>query len=488
MSNLDQKAWETIDSVTASLVDFSGEGINYGEISRWFLWDKVGRYYRKTFCPDDFAFEVECLRRFEKHQSHAIWRVKLRLLANLIKNRCQKKIRTEYKRPPVREGGKLVFVPFPDERIRGIAEIVINERHTLATNIQSILPEFVDATVVTGDCEKAISSHLSTQIHTVLNQRLKALGVILEPDDRGKLYRQIVQQQRLLAQADAEISAIQPDLIFLHGDNHSPYQEYAAVATKYGVPTMTFQHGLDCERYYLDHAYSSHYGVWSQTRCDQYRAVNPARPKCLQVTGNPKYDALSYPESINTEGDFWLWITRPHKPKYCYAPTRRPSEGVEIFRALISALGKNPTEKLLVKPHPNDFAEIYRELAVKSDCANRIVITDEKLDRLIPLAKLIISEDSSAGVETMFSGKLVIHTHFAESAPVLKLTDFGAALPGFSPAQLSDSIDQASRLSLRDRQRMLIGQCECLDYYAGPLDGLSSHRQKKFILDTLNGL
>jgi hypothetical protein len=89
-------------------------------------------------------------------------------------------------------------------------------------------------------------------------------------------------------------------------------------------------------------------------------------------------------------------------------------------------------------------------------------------------------------MEAMFWGKPLLHAHFARSAPTMPFVDFGAAFPGFSPAQLASSLDHAARLTRAERDDLLAGQTAFLADFAGPCDGQASRRVVEFITDILD--
>jgi len=490
--HIDTAAWNVIqhwhDHVPGQTVY---DGIDYADLVKWYLWDKVGAFYRSQVGGDAFAFEQQLAPPAKESPWLAVTKIKLAVKA------CRKELqrhadagsRGGLANTLTRQGqdsgkaARLVFIPFPTPRTQPLTKELIAVGYRVVTNDTPAYLGSRNPPERTGRAINRLAAlHRAGHLSATVATSLAAQGVPLPSGARHRLLRQLFEQQRIIQQAEAEINAFGPDCLLLHGDNHSPYQEYVAVAHKYEIPTVTFQHGLECERYYLDKVFATHYAVWSRSRHDQIRVMNPARPVMLAISGNPAYDQCQYPRAIDHWGRYWLWLTRPHRPRYCYAPSRQPREGVDIFNALVQALVRHPHDRLVIKPHPNDYADVYRDLTRRSPCMDRIEISSKTIGELVPDARLVISEDSTAGVEAMFSGKIIVHAHFAMCQPVLKLTDFAAALPGFATEQLIDSLGVALSLDVPARQRMLDGQIACLDHYAGPLDGHSGLRQREFLL------
>jgi hypothetical protein len=251
-----------------------------------------------------------------------------------------------------------------------------------------------------------------------------------------------------------------------------------------GIPVIMLQHGLDCENYYLDEAYASHVAVWGAERELRYRANSQFQP-IIAVTGNPEFDQFSFPKCIDVTGSYWLWATRPHASDRCSTPSRFPDEGLKILNVLIEALERSPDTHLIIKPHPYDYRNHYEKVIFEKGLQKRITLADSPLHDLINGANLVISEDSTAGMEVMFWGKLLVHAHFAESNPTMPFVKYGAALPGFSKEQLLASITQISSLDYAEAQKFLSGQVSFLKDFAGLCDGRSAARFVDFVSDVL---
>ena len=196
----------------------------------------------------------------------------------------------------------------------------------------------------------------------------------------------------------------------------------------------------------------------------------------IEVVGNPLFDSLARPRQWNADGQYWLWVTRPHVSQKCCSPSRLPREGLDIFAGLCQALRQTPGTRLLIKPHFYDYSALYAEAAAERGLADRIELTDTDLHQLLPAAKVVISEDSTAGMEAMFWGKALVHAHLAASPATVRFAESGAALAACSIAAVPDAVTAAEGLSHADRDRMFEAQRFFLDRHAGPCDGRSTER------------
>ncbi|NJR74919.1 MAG: hypothetical protein HC773_17345 [Scytonema sp. CRU_2_7] len=117
---------------------------------------------------------------------------------------------------------------------------------------------------------------------------------------------------------------------------------------------------------------------------------------------------------------------------------------------------------------------------------DRVEVSSASVQSLLPRASIVISEDSTAGLEAMFFGKVVIYAHFADSQPVMPFVNYGAALPGYSPEEIWDSLQRGQQLTTIEQNNILQGQINFLRDYTGPCDGNAHQRISAFISSVLS--
>jgi hypothetical protein len=208
----------------------------------------------------------------------------------------------------------------------------------------------------------------------------------------------------------------------------------------------------------------------------------------MTATGNPAWDMLPRASACSGEGDIWVWATRPHDPRKCYSPSRKPGEGVEILKAILTALADYPSRRLHIKCHPYDTRALYEELLADHALAHRVSFSEAPLGKLLRQARLVISEDSTAALEALFAGAPLIHAHLASCPPVLPLVQTGVALPGFNTFELTASIRELEALNPDTLDRLNAGRAAFCEAFAGPPDGRACERLKDYvarILDTV---
>lgn len=491
---LDQFAWEAIVNWPAAAgFSESLDGINVSEITRFFLWDKVGRAIRARLDPQRAAFEIQLQAKTPDANGRENG------FGPSLRNRCagltHSATNAAYnllRRIQIMGAGMLdaspsLYVPVTStllnrttEHLTGLDRLrVLAPRTTLSGYAKTLRSPRPPRPYVA-------KAAFAKQVAASMIDGLRAQGIDLLPDDIPVLERQLLEQTARLQSLQARVNVCRPDAILLFADNHPPFQEYTFIAQRRGIATIVLQHGLDCESFYLDDAFAEHIAVWGHERLERYLRFSNRQPSEIRVTGNPEYDHLRLPRSIDDKGSYWLWLTRPHAPEKCFSPSRWPDEGVEILDALLAALALFPSARLVIKPHPSDYVKPYQDRIEQCRFPDRVSIDFTPAQELIPSASIIITEDSTAGLEAMFWGKIVIHAHFSTVAPVIGFVRDGAALSGFSKAALIDAIERAFRLSTQEKAQMLEAQRKLVSDLAGSCDGRAAQRVTDFIVEIIN--
>lgn len=485
---LDRRAWEIIRAWPRRAgFDPLRDGLDRADLACWYLWDKVGRALRRDADPEGYAAEAALLGWSAADGAAPApgprapaWRSRAAALRRKVAAWRQER---RLRRPPRRAAGPVrIYVPTPTPRIaRAVAAL-------LAEGGVEVLAPRTRAGGIPGAVEVPYPAGLpapdtayAAALHAAILRGLEAGGAALAAPDAATLREQLDTQAAQLEAHARMLAHADPDLVLVHADNHPTPQHHVLIARREGIPTAMIQHGLDCERHYLDDAYADAIAVWGEARALRYRRDAAQPPRRLVATGNPEYDPLRPPDAIAPADGDWLWVTRPHAPAKCYAPSRSVLEGARILDALAGALRDAPGRALLVKPHPFDSVDLLREAAARSGLGGRIRFVDTPPMALYPRVGLVVSEDSTAGMEAMFFGKPLVHAHFAPTPPTLPLAEHGAALPGHDPDALRAALRQAANLDAAARDALLDGQRRFLQEFAGPCDGGAAARVVEFL-------
>ncbi|MDC0408586.1 hypothetical protein OAM38_00070 [Flavobacteriaceae bacterium] len=413
-------------------------GIDFSQIIRFYLWDKVGRALRITNNID-----------FNEAESY-------------IKNRSS----SSFYYTPVNSNGKYrksffsrkksIFVPFQSHYTDLLVEKLKLKDFIVFSKTTSKLIQSKE--VVKGLNYRCDNREID-EFYNGLMKALRLMNIELIQEDTKLLKVEIEGSFKITALAKKELEYYKPDGVFVHSDNHPPFINYVLVAKALNIPSFTYQHGLDCEHYFLDDCFADYVGLWSKNRRIKYETSSKIQPKKYKVIGNyflpETFKIRKREKSICKK---LIFITRPHKPVKCYSPSRNYLEGVSILKSILEYLVSSKSIKLVIKPHPMDDCVLYKNLITEFDLDDRVAIVTHKVAHIIHDIDLVITEDSTAGVEALMYGLPVVHAHFASSEPVLPFLNYGAAFSGNDPEELKDSINKGLNLSLKEKQLMNIGQ------------------------------
>jgi cytochrome c551/c552 len=258
--------------------------------------------------------------------------------------------------------------------------------------------------------------------------------------------------------AEKELLKYKPNGLYLHSDNHPPFINYVLVAKKLRIPTITYQHGLDCEHFYLDDCFADYVAVWSDNRKQKYISYSQFQPKDYKVVGNYFLDKAKSLKNKNLDCNTVLFITRPHKPIKCYSPSRSYYEGIDILKVLIKFLRQDKTMRLIVKPHPMDNVDDFEMIINEEQLKDRVKFVTDNLNTIIEDVSIVVTEDSTAGVEALRYGLPCVHAHFAQSKPVLPFNDYNAAYFAENEETLIQVLEKAKKMSEEDVKQMQVGQ------------------------------
>ena len=272
---------------------------------------------------------------------------------------------------------------------------------------------------------------------------LKKRELSIDEESLELLKSEISQLGTMYAVAHRELEVIQPDVILLYNDEALPQMCYVLIAKQMGIKTVCLQHGLACERFYLDEPYADLLLLWGCYSENRYLQSKNMFKSLFKVVGNPEYDYLDFSDCGHAKEESWLWVTRPHTPDKCYSPSRSESEGIDILNAILDALEKFPAERLIIKPHPYDYVELYKNIILKRNMNDRAVIVSDKLPiELFDGAKVVLSEDSTAGLEAVLYKKKLIHVNFSSQPAILPFADYKVGLLAENSQDLYIQLDK----------------------------------------------
>lgn len=448
MKNLDKIAYEAI-SDWPKVIDFNPvhKGIDYSLIIRFYLWDKVGRAIR---IKQDISYN-EVDDYLKEYKSFPFYYNPL-----ISKGKFSKSI---FKKE------KLIFIPFPGHLTESLISKLnkIKDFKVISKQITSQLNE----KDVIKPLKYELDKDWSLKLFKAVIKVLELLDIHLIFEDKQLLKEQIEGAISITKLAERELVKYKPDALYVHTDNHPPYINYILAAKKLGISTFTYQHGLDCEQYFLDDCFADYIAVWSENRKNNYLANSKFKPKLFQVIGNIFVSEPKFYKNSSIEKTI-LFITRPHRPIKCYSPYRNHIEGIQILKIIFDYMIQNKDVNLIIKPHPMDNVGQYECLIKFNHLEDRVVINNEKINTIVSKCDVVITEDSTAGVEALYFNVPCIHSHLAKSKPVLPLVEYGCAFQGSSKEEIINNMQKVFNLSADEKKNLKVKQLKFIKEFIPP--------------------
>ncbi|SDR69202.1 hypothetical protein [Christiangramia echinicola] len=448
IKSLDKLAYDIVCN-WPKFIDFDPyyRGVDYSLVIRFYLWDKVGRAIR---IQNQLDFGENEKYQYE-YNSFPFYHTPMV---------SQGKFRRKLLRPE-----KTIFIPFQGNHTRNLVYALKQNRSIRVISKSSF--DILETTEVIRPEKINNKGSWHMRLYAAVLESLRTKDIKLTELDKKLLKNQIKGCVLISFLAEKELKRNKPSGLYVHSDNHPPYINYILVARKLGIPTFTYQHGLDCEHYFLDDCFADFVAVWSEDRKKNYLENSIIQPKDYKVIGNYFLEQVKE-HNLKITDKTVLFLTRPHRPIKCYSPSRNYLEGKQILEAILKYLEANKDVKLIIKPHPMDLVSLYSESVQNVEYEDRVSISYESVEELFQKVNVVVTEDTTSGAEAMLYKLPCVHVHLAASDPVLPFVKYGAALPGRTKEEIFTSLEKIFSLSDIEKKEMKNGQKKLVNDFIPP--------------------
>lgn len=274
----------------------------------------------------------------------------------------------------------------------------------------------------------------------------KVVGKCLQKYGWGELYR--------MALTEEFLKCYRPKALLVLYDHGISEAGIVTLAQKYGVKTITIQHGLICTEIpgYLP-IKSDVFACWGESEKTTLISQG-ADPAQLSVTGFPGFDEL--------------WNRGKTEKKAIEKPLRVliATQGVEssvewyfaltptakIIRAIAEIVSDKKSFEFTIRLHPNEkLSPQTEELARKAEI---------KITKGIPLHRqfedcdVVVTQFSTVGLEALFYGKPLVSLNWVSADEVIPFAREGAAERSYSPKDFLLTLKGAFTRQVEKKQRM----------------------------------
>ncbi|MFH1202758.1 MAG: UDP-N-acetylglucosamine 2-epimerase [Candidatus Omnitrophota bacterium] len=272
--------------------------------------------------------------------------------------------------------------------------------------------------------------------------------------------------------------------IVLRADGREIEKTIIMAARELNIPTLYITHGVLSENNGHDILFCTKTAVWGQADFDRYISLGNPTNK-LAITGSPKYDRI-YSKSQESERKIIYkklgldpkkkFIILATQPITKFSSYRTEDENEVLLRSVIASIKKIPNNiKLVVKLHPFEDYSIYERLIKKIGSENFILVRDIDIFALIRASILLMTVNSTVGLEAMILDKPLITINLTKRKDALPFAERGAALGVYKAEDIAPAIEGLLE-NAKLKEELVSNRKKLVAYYAGKLDGCSSQR------------
>jgi hypothetical protein len=259
------------------------------------------------------------------------------------------------------------------------------------------------------------------------------------------------------------------------------------------IPSLVMQHGILAESNGHNILLADKFAAWGRASVEWYgRFGNPSER--FAVTGNPRFDILTD------------WRPRFSRQELCKRLGLDEDKGIVLFATqqvnrfssfwtedlfwvmagkLLEAMRQFPNKQLVIKADPYEDTAPYRERIMAGPYNNAVATKKTDIYTLIYFSELVITQDSTVGLEAMVFDKPLITVNLTKRQDRVPYAEKGGAVGVYKGADLPSAVRQA----LTDEKTisgLKAGRKEFIRDYAHALDGKARARAAG-VLDMMCG-
>ena len=242
------------------------------------------------------------------------------------------------------------------------------------------------------------------------------------------------------------LAKVKPDIVIA---TNSPRSEEASirVAKTFDIPSLCMVDLLGTDWEFpavLDNTFATKIAVMSEYVRDHLVAKG-RRPESIALTGNPAFDQLCNEQLLEDSKLFKIpkWNS---KVLILWASQELPEKGLreKILKQLTSISLKNPSYKILYRPHPSEAI-----LKIEDDSDIEILSSKINMATVLHAVDIVIVASSTVGMEAALIGKPVIQIMLSKFSTLAPYYDMGIAIPAFDLNELNNILNEIVNRSKR---------------------------------------
>jgi hypothetical protein len=216
---------------------------------------------------------------------------------------------------------------------------------------------------------------------------------------------------------------------------------------KGGVPSLVMQHGV--------FAGSSHgvmladvFAAWGEASVEWYRKFGDFADRC-RITGNPRFDSLLNWQPKISKAALCAQLCLDEKKGIVLLVTQQIhklsaflSDDLCLVMAdrVLAAMKEFPDKQLIIKADPYEDLSFYSKKIKEISPLQAAAVKDTDIYTLIFYSDLVITFNSTAGLEALFFGKPLITVNLTKGQDTVAYAGDGAALAVYRAEELTTAM------------------------------------------------
>jgi len=282
------------------------------------------------------------------------------------------------------------------------------------------------------------------------------------------------------------------DLVVLRNDVKELERTIVLTSKLFSIPTLVIQHGVLAEVNGHNLLLADKFAAWGEASVSWYGKFNELSDRFF-VTGNPKFDSVKKDNSGISKKDFCEKMSLDVEKRTILFATQQINKfssfwADDIFyltaEKILETIRRFPNKQLIIKADPYEDPKPYVDIIKRGNYQNAVVIKDVDIYELFPHTDLLITLDSTVGLEAMLFRIPLITFNLTKRQDRVPYAERGAALGVYKAEDLGTAIQGVfndSSLCLE----MQKAQTEFIKEFAYRLDGKSTKRLQDLILNTI---
>lgn len=316
--------------------------------------------------------------------------------------------------------------------------------------------------------EKRLETFLKTQ-------SLLAFKDAIEKYLDGFLRKHVLDFCQGVFVAKEEIKRITPSLFVSTNDLNPAASIFVYTCRKNKIPTLMLQHGMICN-FPLSNFISDKIGVWGDYTKKVLVKKLKRNPNSIIVTGSPFFDQAypHYQYKAKFEG-----LKKKEKTLGILTTIYgSPKKEIKVLKKLLKVLTRFGKITIRIRTHPGQKISAVEEF-VKQHKLKVKINESVGLKEFIKTSDLILTENTSAGLEAVLLGKPLLYLNFLGEKDSIPYAKFKAAVGLYKISDLTLKLERLLH-NKKEQQRMQKDQKRFIKKYL-KLDGEATSRILRLI-------